>query len=95
MNLPRLTLAAVGVLLAAAPPAAADTIFDVEAARANARAGGPTNVHDAELLNRYGALSGRGYRVRYSERLEDYAGYADYAPRRSWRHHHGRRVSRY
>mgnify|MGYP000993137664 CR=1 FL=1 len=35
---------------------------EVEAARANARAGGPTNARDRELLDKYGALSGtRGY----------------------------------
>jgi opacity protein-like surface antigen len=49
---------AVLVLSAAALPARAQTYMDVEAARANARAGGPTNAYDAELLNRYGALSG-------------------------------------
>jgi len=71
-------LAALGaVLLAAVLPArvAADTYWDVEAARANARAGGPTNAYDAELLERYGCLSGtrsafcqrlsRGERPRY------------------------------
>ena len=31
---------------------------ELEAARANARAGGPTNDRDAELLERYGCLSG-------------------------------------
>jgi hypothetical protein len=36
----------------------ADTYWDVEAARANARAGGPTNAFDADLLERYGCLSG-------------------------------------
>lgn len=37
---------------------AAQTYWDVEAARANARAGGPTNAYDADLLRRYGCLSG-------------------------------------
>ena len=31
---------------------------EVEAARANARAGGPVSERDAELLERYGCLSG-------------------------------------
>ena len=54
-------LAALGVVaLAAAIPtgASADSYWEVEAARANARAGGPTNARDAELLTRYGCLSG-------------------------------------
>jgi hypothetical protein len=38
--------------------ALADSYWEVEAARANARAGGPTNERDAELLERYGCLSG-------------------------------------
>ncbi len=40
--------------------ALADSYFDVEGARANARAGGPVSEYDAELLERYGALSGTG-----------------------------------
>lgn len=36
----------------------ADSYWDVEHARANARAGGPLSAHDAELLERYGCLSG-------------------------------------
>lgn len=39
-------------------PAAADSYWEVEAARANARAGGPVSERDAELLGRYGCLSG-------------------------------------
>lgn len=52
--------AVVATLLLAltATPAGADTIFEVESARANARAGGPTNEHDRELLDRWGRLSG-------------------------------------
>jgi hypothetical protein len=45
-------------LTGAATAAHADMPAEVEAARANARAGGPTNAYDAELLRRYGALSG-------------------------------------
>ena len=63
------TLACFGArMLLGAVQASADTIFEVENARGNARAGGPTNGHDAELLNRWGALSGTpGWRHRYSE----------------------------
>jgi hypothetical protein len=56
-----MTWAALGfAALAVTTPTAvsADTYWDVEAARANARAGGPTNPRDAELLERYGCLSG-------------------------------------
>lgn len=61
-------LAGVSLLLAlGTTPAAADTYFEVEAARANARAGGPTNARDAELLERYGCLSGT--RSSFCERL--------------------------
>ncbi len=57
----------------AAAPATADTIFDVEHARGAARAGGPVSAHDAEFLNRWGALSGTpGWRGRYSEDINDY-----------------------
>ena len=45
-----------------------DSYWEVEAARANARAGGPTNARDAELLERYGCLSGT-YASRLCQRL--------------------------
>lgn len=45
-------------LILGTAPAVADSYWEVEAARANARAGGPTNPRDAELLERYGCLSG-------------------------------------
>lgn len=51
-------LATVAVIAAAPTTVAADSYWEVEAARANARAGGPTNARDAELLERYGCLSG-------------------------------------
>ena len=54
-------LMAVGlVMLAASDPAAAKggEAGDVEHARMNALAGGPTNEHDAWLLERYGCYSG-------------------------------------
>jgi len=50
-------LAASALLLAAATAAHADLPSDVESARMNARAGGPTNPHDAELLKRWGATT--------------------------------------
>jgi hypothetical protein len=59
---------AVGLVMLAfaafgATAANADTIFDVENARANARAGRLIDDHQIELLERYGALSGTpGYR---------------------------------
>ena len=48
-----------GVLTAFAPVSVcADNIWDVENARANARAGGPVSAYDRELLDRWGCLSG-------------------------------------
>ena len=58
----RLILAAaavgLGALAALGTAARADSWWDVEHARMNALAGGPTNAQDAELLQRYGCLSG-------------------------------------
>lgn len=53
----------IGVALASLPPATAHAgglaeAAELEAARANARAGGPTSERDKELLTRYGCLSG-------------------------------------
>jgi hypothetical protein len=48
-------------VLAASSPAGARGLGEageLEAARANARAGGPVSERDAELLERYGCLSG-------------------------------------
>ena len=67
----RTSLSAIGFAIIAAAaaasmapsPAAADTIFDVEHARATLRAGRPISDHDAEYLNRWGALSD-GYSSR-------------------------------
>jgi hypothetical protein len=57
-----LALAAVGLVVLASPgPAAAFGLVEageLEHARANARAGGPVSERDAELLERYGCLSG-------------------------------------
>ncbi len=49
-------LTAVSVVSTA--PVMASDVTDVVRARGNARAGGPTNAHDAWILDRYGALSG-------------------------------------
>lgn len=48
----------------------ADSYFEVESARANARAGGPGSERDAELLDRYGCLSGT--RSRFCQERERY-----------------------
>lgn len=66
-------------------PAKADFISDVESARANARAGGPTNDRDRELLARWGATSGTPKRYERSVRHPDrpYKG-----PARHGRRHH-------
>lgn len=60
-------LATASVLVLAPVVAQADSYWEVEAARANARAGGPTNARDAELLERYGCLSGT--RSAFCQRL--------------------------
>lgn len=60
--------------------AQADTIFDVEHARANARAG-LVSESDAEFLDRWGALSGT-YPPRLSER---YYGRSSIDRKRRWR----------
>lgn len=58
----RVMFAAVGlVALAVSNPAGAGGLVEageLEAARANARAGGPISERDAELLERWGCLSG-------------------------------------
>jgi len=64
---PWTTFAAAVFLLAVPTAVSADSYWEVEAARANARAGGPTNARDAELLERYGCLSGT--RSSYCQRL--------------------------
>jgi hypothetical protein len=64
-------LGTAAAVLAVPTMVAADSYWEVEAARANARAGGPTNARDAELLQRYGCLSGT--RSAFCQRL----GYSD------------------
>ena len=55
------SLVAVGAIafaIVGSVPASADFRGEVESARANARAGGPVSERDAELLERWGSLSG-------------------------------------
>ena len=69
MNSIRLAAMAAAALAVTVPSTvSADSYWEVEAARANARAGGPTNARDAELLERYGCLSGT-YASRFCQRL--------------------------
>jgi hypothetical protein len=84
-----------GALLAAGPaPASADSIYDLEHARGNARAGGPISEFDADLLERWGALSGTpDWRRRVRGSAYSYS-YDDGAPYRPWRRAHHRRVYR-
>jgi len=71
-------------LVAAAQPAASDTIFEVEHARTTARVGGPETDHELELIERWGAHSGTSLtRMRIRERL--YLMDTDDAPRRIYR----------
>ncbi|MGI9403669.1 MAG: hypothetical protein ACR2OF_04045 [Hyphomicrobium sp.] len=73
-----------GLLAGFAPvDARADNIWDVANARANARAGGPTNAHDAELLDRWGCLSGS--RSAYCKRIRYGANSGRYRGKRRWR----------
>lgn len=65
--LPSIAAAGAAAVLLTPSGVFANSYWEVEAARANARAGGPTNARDAELLSRYGCLSGT--RSRYCEAL--------------------------
>ena len=63
-------------LLLAAGPASARGLSEageLEHARANARAGGPTNERDAELLERHGCLSGT--KSAFCKKLSHQRGY--------------------
>ena len=53
-----IVLACALCVMTVAGPARAQTYWDVEHARMNALAGGPTNAYDADLLKRYGCYSG-------------------------------------
>ena len=57
----RRSILTLALILAASGPAVAGGLVgaaEVEHARMNALAGGPTNARDAELLERYGCYSG-------------------------------------
>jgi hypothetical protein len=58
--IPTVTSVGLGALAASGPAAAmgGGEAAAVEHARMNALAGGPTNAYDADLLERYGCLSG-------------------------------------
>ena len=76
---------AVLALLLAAPTAVlADSYWEVESARANARAGGPVSERDAELLNRHGCLSGT--RSAFCEKLRRGRGDENFYRARSSNH---------
>ncbi len=49
-------------------PARADSMWELAHARANARAGGPISGYDAEMLERWGCLSGTN--SAFCKRLE-------------------------
>lgn len=54
-----ISIAVASSVIALSPVTArAQSYWDLEHARANARAGGPISEQDAELLERYGCLSG-------------------------------------
>ena len=53
-----LTALGCAAMAASTPALARGAAAELEQARANARAGGPTNSRDADLLERYGCLSG-------------------------------------
>jgi hypothetical protein len=67
-------VALAAALLASTSPSRAEILSEVESARANARAGGPTSERDAELLGWYGPTSTPGDRRWRSRRdyREDY-----------------------
>ncbi|MGQ0674449.1 MAG: hypothetical protein ACT4N2_16440 [Hyphomicrobium sp.] len=60
-------LACGAIILAGSAGVRAESWYEVESARANARAGGPTNAHDAWILERWGCLSGT--RSAFCEKL--------------------------
>ncbi len=68
-------------------PASADTIFDVEHARAKERAGRYLNDQDVEALDRWGGESRwrRGYYGYYDGPAYGYDGYYAPPPRRYYR----------
>lgn len=61
------TGAGIAAIMLLGQAAQADSYWELEHARANARAGGPVSERDAELLERYGCLSGT--KSAFCERL--------------------------
>ena len=81
MRAERLAAAGFSMLVALGPASVhADTIWEVENARANARAGGPVSSFDAELLDRWGCLSGS--RSAYCKRIRHGANSGGYRAKR-------------
>lgn len=70
-------------LVAVAPPAGADSIHELENARAKDRAGRWLSDRDIELLDRYG--DNYGTRPYYHGYYEFYAPLTPPPPRRHWR----------
>ena len=90
----RAALACAALFTAGVSSASADSIYDLEHARGNARAGGPISEYDADLLERWGALSGTpDWRRRLRGTPYSYS-YDDGVPYRPWRRAHHRRVYR-
>jgi hypothetical protein len=84
MHRTTLAAAALFVLTASGGAVRADTIWDVENARGKARAGGPVSAYDAELLERWGCLSGA--RSAFCQQIRHGANSGAYhADRRRWR----------
>ena len=82
----RRSILTLALILAASCPAVAGGLVgagEVEHARMNALAGGPTNARDAELLERYGCYSGT--RSAFCQSLAHPRRYYR-APRRVGRH---------
>jgi hypothetical protein len=77
MHLMKLAAIGIGALAVVGPASVrADSYWEVESARANARAGGPVSERDAELLERYGCLSGT--QSVYCERLRHRSNHSEY-----------------
>jgi len=77
----RLAAAGFAMLVALLPVSVhADMIWEVENARANARAGGPVTSFDKELLDRWGCLSGS--RSAYCKRIRHGANSGGYRAKR-------------
>jgi len=76
-NLNIIFLIAGAVFALCSTAALADYPSDVEGARMNALAGGPVSAHDAELLRRWGCLSGSRSRwcSGHAHRYRAYRGY--------------------